>query len=137
MKNITLKTIKLIALLMLFISFSSCEQDSVSPNSPFVFGGYEDDTYPTNEYGDVTFWTNTYVYGTITVNLYDYNYNFITSRTISSYYNSSPGCGASYAANFYGIEEGYYYYYATSNSTNYYWQSSLYVSEGCSTVLLD
>lgn len=135
MKNLYLKTTKLISMFALIVLVLGCEQDSVSDNSPFVYGGYNDDN-PVEGNGDLTFWTNTYIYGTITVDLYDIDYNYITSKTITNYYNSSPNCGASSCANFFDITDGYYYYYASSSIGNYYWQNSMYISEGCNTVLL-
>src|SRR5690606_4080040 len=136
MKNLYLKTAQLISMFALIVLILGCEQDSVSDNSPFVYGYSDDDNNPTGEYGDVTFWTNTYIYGTITVDLYNSDYEYITSRTISSYYSSSPGCGASSSANFYGIPEGYYYYYATSSMTSYYSENTTYRCEGCNAILL-
>src|SRR5690606_331764 len=135
MKNLYLKTVQLISMVALIVLALGCEQDSVSDNSPFVYGGYNDDN-PTEGNGDMTFWTNTYNYGTITVDLYDSNYNYITSRSITNYYSSSPSCGASSCANFYEIPEGYYYYYATSDITSYYWENTTYIYEGCNTLLL-
>jgi hypothetical protein len=138
MKNLYLKTAQLISMFALIVLILGCEQDSVSDNSPFVYGYSDDDNNPTGEYGDVTFWTNTYFYGTITVDLYDYNSNYITTRYITTYYSSSPDCGASGFANFYGLPEGNYYFYASAtNSTNsYYWSNNFYLYEGCNTRLL-
>jgi hypothetical protein len=137
MKNLYLKTTKLISMFALIVLVLGCEQDTVSDNSPFVYGGYNDDN-PTDEYSDLTFWTNTYYYGTITVDLYDSSSNLIATRYITSYYSSSPGCGASSCANFYGLPEGTYYYYASSSNSNgsYYWSDYFNIYEGCNTRLL-
>lgn len=134
MKNLYLKTAKLMSVFALMILFSGCEQDSISPDSPFVYtGDYDDDNYYDD--ADLTFWTDTYGYGTITVDLYDSNSNYIESRTITTYFTSSPDCGSSGCANFYGLAEGTYYFYA-STSNGYYWQNSTYIMDGCNKMML-
>ena len=76
--------------------------------------------------GDLTFWTNQDLgCGNIYVTLTSYG-----TGTISGYYSSNPGCGASACANFYGLGYGAYSYTVTSDN-GCTWNGNIQVSGSC------